>query len=74
MIISIVFIIVLLVLLVVQHVWHQSVLNDKRYEHNMSIDRIYDAMSNEWVKGNIASSVYLPVIEVVEKQRVYHDV
>lgn len=68
---SIIFIGVLIVLLVIQHIWHQSVLNDKRFEHNESLDRIYDVLANEWIKGNVPSNSYHTVVEVVEKEHKY---
>lgn len=66
MVISVVFIVALVVFMIVQHVWHQGVLNDKRYEHNMSIERIDEALAKEWVKGTIKSDAYLRVINVID--------
>lgn len=68
MIISIIFIVVLLALLVVQHVWHQSVLKDKKYEHNMSLERVHDVLANEWIKGTVASVAYHPLVKAIDEE------
>lgn len=66
MVASVIIIITLLGLLIGQHVVHQRVLEVKAVGDAMAIERIYDTLTNEWIRGNISSQVYHPLIIEVE--------
>ena len=66
--IGVIIITILIVFIVIQHFRHQHILNDKRYEHNMSVNVIHDAVSSAWVCGTLESPAYHKLIKVVEDQ------